>query len=469
MIAVAAGRGIGMKSKPQRVALIERGGRSGTLAGTLAAHSVDVVRASGLADVQSSGASCVLVAARPESMAALGVEIEECRALMPLAVFVDAPGPDHLLVTLLEAALRGKREWEGAFDAIVDPVAVLDAAGAVVRLNLGLAALTGRPARELIGLHYAQLLGEGLDPDPIAVSLLDGLARTVETQYGGVPGVWQVTTSPLRGASGELSGLAVLLKDLTQRNQEQERMLQAARLADIGQLAAGVAHEINTPLASIGLRAERLLRAAQDPRLLGIDSFKDFPRYLRVIEEEIFRCKKIIGSLLDFSRSRPAELRATDVNELAQRAVDLVSHHFGLKRIELGLDLDEGLGKPRVDDGQLRQVLLALLMNAHDATEAGGHVRLSTHAEGGGGVRVTVTDDGVGIPREQLDKLFSPFFTTKPPGQGTGLGLAVCHGIVTAHGGKIEVESEVGRGTRVSLILPAGGAQEAGASPGSER
>jgi signal transduction histidine kinase len=256
--------------------------------------------------------------------------------------------------------------------------------------------------------------------------------------------------------------VVVMLKDVSDRREQQERLQRSARLADIGQLAAGVAHEINTPLASIALRAESLMKAAEDPRLLAIDTFKNFPRYLKTIDEEIFRCKKIIGALLEFSRARPPEKRVTDLNALAEKAAELVGHQMKLKQIALALDLQPGLPTLHADDGQLRQVLIALLMNALDATAPGGHVGIETRRDGDGTVVLTVKDDGEGIAPEHLDKIFSPFFTTKPVGQGTGLGLAICHGIVAAHGGEIRVDSEVGRGTRVSLALPIGEVGSAG-------
>jgi two-component system, NtrC family, sensor kinase len=248
--------------------------------------------------------------------------------------------------------------------------------------------------------------------------------------------------------------LVVILKDVTELKEQRERMLQGARLADIGLLAAGVAHEINTPLASIALRAESLQRSAADPAFQSIEAFKKFPRYLKTIEEEIFRCKKIIGALLEFSRTRPREVKSVDLNQLAEKAVDLVSHQMRLKQVALSLQLDPRLPVIEADDGQLRQALLALLMNALDATPPQGHVGIETRREGDKRVSLSVIDDGSGIAPENIDKVFSPFFTTKPLGEGTGLGLAICHGIVSAHGGEIRVESEVGKGTRIALELP---------------
>jgi signal transduction histidine kinase len=262
-----------------------------------------------------------------------------------------------------------------------------------------------------------------------------------------------VTVSPLGDQRNE--GLVVILKDVSERRDHQERMQRSGRLADVGQLAAGIAHEINTPLASIALRAESLMKAAEDPRLLEVESFKNFPRYLKTIDEEIFRCKKIIAALLDFSRSRKPEVRDTDLNQLAEKAADLVGHQIKLKQVGLALELDPALPHVTADDGQIRQALLALLINALDATASGGTLTVSTGRTASGMVSLTVSDTGTGIPPEHRDKIFTPFFTTKPVGQGTGLGLSACHGIVAAHGGEIHVDSELGRGTRMTLLLPA--------------
>jgi signal transduction histidine kinase len=301
--------------------------------------------------------------------------------------------------------------------------------------------------------------------DPVAESRADGRPRTGEVRYGRLEGIQEVSTSPLAGDDGGRAGLIVSLKDVTQRNEHQDRMLRTSRLADIGQLAAGVAHEINTPLASIALRAESLLKSSQDPRLQAVEGFEKFPRYLKTIDEEIFRCKKIIGSLLDFSRVRKPEVRETDLNALAVAAADLVRHQMKLKQVALDVKVDPSLPHIPADDGQLRQALLALLMNALDATPAGGRVEVETRREDPDRVTLSVRDTGSGIRAEHRDKIFSPFFTTKPVGPGTGLGLAICHGIVASHGGEIRVESEVDKGTCLTLVLP----RSAAAAPAERR
>ncbi|HUG54659.1 MAG TPA: ATP-binding protein [Vicinamibacteria bacterium] len=383
------------------------------------------------------------------------------RGAPPLALMVGPRPEEHPHARFLDVLFAGKRDWERTFDAIVHPLALLDRDGAIVRGNRQLARAVGCPIEGLVGAPLSSLLGQPTvvsgdrhEPfDPVAETLKDGRPRNVEVRYERLLPVHEVITSPLFDDAGAVQGLVVTLRDVSERRDQQERLLRAARLTDIGQLAGGVAHEINTPLASIALRAESLLKAAQDPRLLEIEAFKNFPRYLKTIDEEIFRCKRIIGSLLEFSRARKPEVRDSDLNALAERAADLVGHQMKLKQVTLSVHLDAGLPRVPVDESQIRQALIALLMNALDATPAGGHVSIETRREGEG-VVLTVVDTGVGIPAESKDKIFSPFFTTKPLGQGTGLGLAICHGIVASHGGEIRVESEVDKGTRLSLVLP---------------
>jgi signal transduction histidine kinase len=438
-----------------RVGILGLGAQLGDWVSGLGGRNMDVVPVDSVQALLRSDVGLAVVFVAPQEAAQVAGTIAGEPKAPPTAMIFGPESQQHPHIRFIRNLLDAKNEWERTFDAIVDPVALLDRTGTVRRANLGLARVLDRPMRDLLGQPYAELLGAPGpgQRDPIAASLADGTARTEEARYARLPGVQQVTVSPHRDAAGALQELVVILKDVNDIKEQQERLRQSARLADVGQLAAGMAHEINTPLASIALRAESLLRSAKDERLQAIDSFKNFPRYLETIGEEIFRCKKIIGALLEFSRARAPEKRLTDLNALAEKAAELVGHQMKLKQLTISLRLQPQLPPIYADDGQLRQVLIALLMNALDATPAGGHVELETRRDGGM-VVLTVADDGTGIPPEHLEKIFSPFFTTKPVGQGTGLGLAICHGIVTSHGGEIQVDTEVGRGTRMSLALP---------------
>ena len=444
-----------------RVGVLGSGAEGAYWASDLGGRGVDVIFFKDLDELLAAQVGLAVVVATPAEAERLSAQVAQRPSSPPFALLVSSGTQAHPHLRLVESLLKGKNEWERTFDAIVDPVALIDRNGTVVRANLGLARVLERPIGEIVGAAYPSLLGVPRpgSADPIGQSLADGEARTEEVRFESLPGVQQVTASPYSVTDGVLQGAVVIIKDVNDLKEQQERLQQASRLADIGQLAAGVAHEINTPLASIALRAESLLKAAADPRLQAVDAFKNFPRYLKTIDEEIFRCKKIIGALLEFSRVRRPETRITDLNALAEKATDLVGHQMMLKQVTLSLKLETGLPHIRADDGQLRQALIALLMNALDATPAGGHVEVETHRDGADTVVLTVADDGSGISPENLDKIFTPFFTTKPVGQGTGLGLAICHGIVASHGGKIRVDSEIGRGTRLSLVLPVSGGE----------
>jgi signal transduction histidine kinase len=444
-----------------RVGVLGSGAEGAYWASDLGGRGVDVIFFKDFDELLAGQVGLAVVVATPAEAARLSAQVAERPSSPPFALLVSSGSQAHPHLRLVESLLKGKNEWERTFDAIVDPVALIDRNGTVLRANLGLARVLDLPIGEIVGAPYPALLGVPRpgSADPIGQSLADGEARTEEVHFESLPGVQQVTASPYSVVDGVLQGAVVIIKDVNDLKEQQERLQQASRLADIGQLAAGVAHEINTPLASIALRAESLLKVADDPRLRAVDSFKNFPRYLKTIDEEIFRCKKIIGALLEFSRVRRPETRVTDLNALAEKATDLVGHQMMLKQVALSLKLEAGLPHIRADDGQLRQALIALLMNALDATPPGGHVEVETRVDGADTVVLTVADDGSGIPPENLDKIFNPFFTTKPVGQGTGLGLAICHGIVASHGGEIRVDSEIGRGTRLSLVLPVSGGQ----------
>jgi two-component system NtrC family sensor kinase len=439
-----------------RVAVIGGGAGATDWATGFTDTDFEVVHVPDVAALLEAHVARAVVFASPETAVTIVRELAAASQAPPVTLFVGTSTDDHPEARLARTALLGKREWEATFDAIVDPVALVDALGVTVRVNRGFADVLATPIASLLGRPLGELVGataEGVDP--VAQSLEDGVARTREARFERLPGVWQVTTSPVQGdAPHALAGMVVILKDRTLSKEAEERMARSSRLSDIGQLAAGVAHEINTPLASIALRAESLLRSAADPGLVAQPAFEKFPRYLKTIDEEIFRCKKIIAGLLEFSRSRAPEVRATDLNAIAEKAVDLVAHQARLRQVTISFSPYEGLPVIDADDGQMRQALLALLMNAMDASNAGGHIVVATGIEPDGRIALSVCDDGVGIAPEDMGRLFTPFFTTRPVGQGTGLGLAICHGIVAAHRGEIRVTSQPGAGARFTLVLP---------------
>ena len=432
-------------------------------AALLVEGAVEVLRPDTIGGLLEAPAELGIVVGQPGTAQEVAEAAAGAETAPALTLLVGSPGQPHPHARLVRTLVRAKRDWEAAFDAIVDPVIILEADGSLRRANLSLASALDRPVATLPGKQYVELLGEAVEgsEDPIGRSLADGAPRTQEARYSRLPGTRQVTACPVPNGHHKAALLAVL-KDVTDFAAQRERMLQGARLADIGQLAGGIAHEISTPLASIALRAESLARAAQDPRLQEIDSFKNFARYLQTIQDETFRCKRIITALVEFARSRAPVVRDADLNALCGKAADLMRHETRVKQVGFTLRLDPGLPPVPADESRLSQALLALLLNALDATSAGGQIVIETRREGEAAVSLSVIDDGVGIPPGNLDRIFNPFFTTKPTGKGAGLGLAICHGVVASHGGEIRVESERGRGSRFSMVLPLTGAKPPG-------
>jgi two-component system NtrC family sensor kinase len=231
------------------------------------------------------------------------------------------------------------------------------------------------------------------------------------------------------------------------------RIIQTQKQASVGRLAAGVAHEINNPLTGVLTYTHLLLRRK--------DLAADIRSDLQIIAEATERVRKIVKGLLDFSRQTKLDPEPTDVNRLAAASIALIENQALMKGVAIKFNPGEKLPELTVDRSQIQSVLINIIINALDATEPGGTIRVFTAASltgqpaGRKGVEITIADTGGGIPPENLDKLFEPFFTTKPVGQGTGLGLAVSLGIVQGHGGHIRVQSEVGKGSRFFIWLPA--------------
>jgi two-component system, NtrC family, sensor kinase len=240
-----------------------------------------------------------------------------------------------------------------------------------------------------------------------------------------------------------------------------EHALHTEKMASIGKMAAVLAHEINNPLSGI-LTYAKLLRKWTDRDDAGQSRRKDISEALDLIAVESRRCGDLVKNLLTFSRTTPMNLQPTEINKVIERSLKLVQHQFDLAGVHVELQLDPDLPLVQCDGAQIEQVLLALMMNAVDAMPQGGNVWCTTrHDREEHVVRTVVRDDGSGIPPEILPRIFEPFLTTKETGRGVGLGLAISQSILERHNGKIEVQSETGRGTTFTLTLPC----EAGTLP----
>jgi two-component system, NtrC family, sensor kinase len=290
--------------------------------------------------------------------------------------------------------------------------------------------------------------------------------RTEEEMIAGTETrTFRLTAAPLHGSGGEATHAIVLIEDITVQKRLERQMLLTERLSTAGRLAAGVAHQLNNPLATIAGCAEALVERAQVPELAGLDAFKDFPAYLELIEEEAYRCKEITGSLLQFVRDPGSRRASVEVNVLIEKSLELLSHQPRFAESRFVTDLDPALPLVLANEGQLRQVFLGLAGNALEAMDGRGTLTVTTRRRGDREVEITFADEGPGIPADVLPRVFDPFFTTKPPGQGTGLGLAIAQGFVVDHGGRIEVSSRPGAGATFRVILTVGPAPAPEAGP----
>ncbi|MGB9640281.1 MAG: cache domain-containing protein [Anaerolineales bacterium] len=226
----------------------------------------------------------------------------------------------------------------------------------------------------------------------------------------------------------------------------QDKLIQTEKLASLGQLAAGVAHELNNPLATILLYADILQRELKEDNKHQED--------LQTIVYESLRCKNIVAALLNFARQTQVNAQPTNLNQLIQDVVEVEKNHPRYQNIEIELNLDPELPQIQADQAQIREVLINLTNNAVDAMSEGGKLILRTYRASTDYVAFDVQDTGKGIPPENMNKLFTPFFTTKPIGKGTGLGLAIIYGIVKMHRGQINVQSKLGQGTIFTILLP---------------
>ena len=252
--------------------------------------------------------------------------------------------------------------------------------------------------------------------------------------------------APLVSKDMHQIGRLMILDDVTDRDELERRLMQADKLSSIGLLAAGVAHEVNTPLAVISTYAQMLAK-----QVSGDDQKS---KLLEKIAKQTFRASEIVNSLLNFSRTSPTDFGEVDLNRVIRDTATLVEHQFEKARVNVRLALAESLPEIRGNTGKLQQVFLNLFINARDAMPGGGLLSVRTWAESGF-AHIEVADTGQGIPAEHLARIYDPFFTTKGPKKGTGLGLSITYGIVQEHNGIIEVDSAVGQGTRFRLEFPA--------------
>ena len=299
--------------------------------------------------------------------------------------------------------------------------------------------------KRVVVIALVCLLLAGVIALPIARFILRPIDDLVQANQHLAQG--DMTVRVQTSGSGELAVLGRSFNQMAETlHRTQEELLHKEKLASMGQLAAGVAHEINNPLGSILLFADTLYHEAGEDDERRED--------LRIIVQETLRCKKIVSDLLNFARQQDVLAQESDVHDILKEAISNVSHQPGFNRVRVATAFASDLPPIQADPSQLLQVFVNLLNNSVDAMPQGGTITLKTRRIDPETVEIVVADTGCGIPEENLGKMFTPFFTTKPVGKGTGLGLSIVYGIIKMHRGQIVVKSEVSRGTTFIVTLP---------------
>jgi len=363
------------------------------------------------------------------------------------------------LKTSLQETQAGKAYLEEMMDGVHEGMLVIDRNLRITRVNRAWCELTGRSTDEVIGKHCVEICSQkDLTPNccPAKECLKnakEGWAiHAIPDKSGNIRHL-EVHCSPIKNETGEITEVVEVTRDITKRIELESQLRHAERLTSVGRLAAGVAHEINNPMASIVACAEGLQRRFNQAKGgTPLPTEAEINNYLDTIRQAGRRCRDVTSKLLDFSRKNSEQKSLIDLNHLIEEAVSLVRNSVAegcYIRTELDPELPALEGVP----DELTQLIFNLLINAVDAVDGEGEILLSTHKHKNG-IKFRIQDSGPGIPEADKDQIFDPFFTTKPPGVGSGLGLFVCKGIVNRHNGTLSVENAEKRGTVIQIYFP---------------
>ncbi len=334
---------------------------------------------------------------------------------------------------------------QAVFDTAGVGISIIDRDLRIIKCNEKQKELLVAGVSHIEGKHCYEVYC-GIDSPPLICPAIETLEmeRPVFLKEVTKKGrVFQIVTSPLRDSAGTITGVIEVSLDMTEKKRAEEAMCQAEKLAAVGQLAAGIAHEINNPLGNILGYAKLLL---MDQSITEAQGEK-----LKVIVEQANKGGQIIKGLLEFSRQKVPVFEKVSLNECVENALRSLGKGNSIRVVKRLGDIPYVMADPR----QMEQVFHNILLNAIQALEGSGAIEIESKVIGGS-IEVSVRDSGPGIPREHLSRIFEPFFTTKPVGNGTGLGLSICSELVKKHGGSIFVESEIGGGTTFSIIIPIG-------------
>ena len=351
----------------------------------------------------------------------------------------------------LDEALKcAAEEWSRTFDSINDAVCIISKDFQLLRVNKAFADMYHVEPSQVIGKRCYEVTGESKEPVegcPHQETLRTEKPAKSEFFIHEKGTYVEISTSPIFNEKGEVVGSVHITRDITEQKQQNERLMSTDRLASLGELAAGTAHEINNPLTTV-IGLSQLLIEREVPN--------DIREDLKLINNEAQRSANVARNLLAFGGKHAPVKQLDKINSIIEDVLELRAYEHKAKNIDVERHLAPDLPKIMADYFQMQQVFMNIIINAeYFMTEAHGRGTLTiTTKKHNGTVRISIADDGPGIPQENLNRIFDPFVTTKEGGKGTGLGLSICHSIVTEHGGQIYVSSQLGKGTTIFVDLP---------------
>jgi two-component system, NtrC family, sensor kinase len=384
----------------------------------------------------------------------------ECAKALPFVVHRAIQGHGLMVekVRLQKELIETKNFLESIVDKAGDGISVVDLEGKILYWNEGAERIYGYGKEEVLGKKLPEFLHSGNEEEKSSAALMKRVRRgevvpNVEVRRKTKDGreiITSMTISPLRDADGKIIGASYISKDISDLKKAEERLILAERLSSLGELTAGVAHELRNPLTGIKINTQVLLRK------------KDLPEMERGIlestQEGIEKIQKIVDDMLHFAKPRASHFKKDRINDVLEKSLSILQAKLKKGNISSVFEGGEGLPWIWIDGHQIQQVLINLMLNAVQAMEEGGTLTLRTFPEERGGVGVEVTDTGVGIPKSHIKKVFDPFFTTKS--EGTGLGLSISLKILESHGATIDVTSQEGKGSTFTIHFPGEEAHE---------
>ncbi|MEN8615023.1 ATP-binding protein [Dehalogenimonas sp. THU2] len=358
-------------------------------------------------------------------------------------------------------ALRyAAEEWRITFDSIADPISIHDNEFRIVRLNKAFARAYGNgDVSSILGRRCYEVVHNATGPSPECPHrrIMKDLQAVTYEHFDAAHGRHlEISMAPVIDDRQKMTGVVQISKDITERKQMEESLIVTDRMASLGEMASGLAHEVNNPLTGVIGFTQLLLEDKRLPPELRGD--------LEMVGAEARRAADIVRKLLNLARQGSSEQGRIDVNAVLKTVLQIRAHELRMKNIVVDTNLDPELSPVNADPLELQQVFINLVINAEyfmSRARNGGRLTVITEQHAGN-VRVIIADDGPGISRTRISQIFSPFYTTKEMGQGTGLGLSICRGIVTRYGGHIRVESEEGWGARFIVDLPSAVAEDDG-------